>query len=70
MYETIQQAASGMSLEQCALGVLISLFAIQRLGAWTSGKQTWWKSVLNLAYLAAILALFFFVYGVAVHALS
>jgi hypothetical protein len=67
MYESIHQLAVALPLSQSFLGLIVSALAADRLGKWTAGGPTWWKGPLSLVYLAAICALLFCVYSVAVH---
>jgi len=68
MYETIHEAASSLSLLTSLIGLAVSAIAVHNLGTWTLGPATLFKGVLNLLYLAAILALLFFVYSVGINA--
>ena len=69
MYEKIHEAASALTLVQAILGLAVSIVVVRFLGKWTLGPGAWWKVLLTPVYLAAIMVLLFFVYGIALEVL-
>jgi len=69
MYEKIHEAASALSFVQSVLGLVVSIGVVRLLGKWTLGPAAWWKILLTPVYLAAIMVLLFFVYGIALEVL-
>ena len=67
MFEEIQATAHALSLFQNILGLILALLAVRLLNGWTLGPTSLLRVALTPLHVAAVLTVFFFIYGIAIH---